>query len=119
MALNIWIQRQLPMTFEFRKVTAFRSILDRRILKGNINQVVHLSLLLLFLLVQGCSTLPFYSNDEPKSYVNLGTVDWAPEPHFYSETSLPTKKPSDNALPNGTSFREEELAPERNNYLEH
>ena len=117
MALNIWIQRQLPMTFEFRKVLAFCSILDRRILKGKINQVVRLSFLVLFLLVQGCSTLPFYSNDEPKSYVNLATVDWAPEPHFYSETSLPTKKPSDNALRDGTSFREAKLPPERNDYL--
>ena len=106
------------MTFEFRKVLAFCSILDRRILKGKISQVVCLSFPLLLLLVQGCSNLPFYSNDEPKRHVNLRTIDWAPEPHFYSETSLTTKQPSANTLHDRTSFREEALLPERNDYLE-
>ena len=106
------------MTFEFRKVLAFRSILDRRILKGKISQVVCLSFPLLLLLVQGCSNLPFYSNDAPKRHVNLRTIDWAPEPHFYSETSLTTKQPSANTLHDRTSFREEAVLPERNDYLE-
>ena len=108
----------MPKIFEFRKVLAFRSILDSRFLKGKISQVVCLSIPLLFFPIQGCSTLPFYSADQPKSYVNLQTVKWAPEPDFYGDDALPGKKLTDHLLNHRKVSLEEELHPDRNDFLE-
>ncbi|MEC8833590.1 MAG: transglycosylase SLT domain-containing protein, partial [Pseudomonadota bacterium] len=108
----------MPKIFEFRKVLAFRSILDSRFLKGKISQVVCLSIPLLFFPIQGCSTLLFYTADQPKSYVNLQTVKWAPEPDFYGDDALPGKKLTDHLLNHRKVFLEEELHPDRNDFLE-
>ena len=113
MASYIWIRRQLPMTFEFRKVPAFRSILDRPILKGKINHIARLNYPLLFFLIAGCSTLALNSTDKSTNYVRPKTADWAPEPHFYGDLGLPNNTPlaMANGRPNGPLLFAESHAP--------
>ena len=107
------------MTFEFRKVPAFRSILDRPILKGKINHIARLNYPLLFFLVAGCSILPFDSTDKSTTYVQPKTADWAPEPHFYGDLSLPNNTPSvmANGPPNGPILFAGKSRPQGNDFV--
>ena len=106
------------MTFEFRKVLAFCSILDRRILKGKINQTVCLTFPLWFFLIQACSTVPFYSIDQPERYGNLGTVNWGPEPNFYGNTVSSNTKQADHASHRRNNVLEKQLHPNPQTYLQ-
>lgn len=108
----------MPKILEFRKVLGFRSILDSRFLKGKISHLVRLTIPLLFFPIQGCSTLPFYSADQPQRYVNLDKVAWAPEPDFHGSTVLLGTSPNDHVFNDTTSFLEEEFSADRNDYLE-
>ena len=107
------------MTFEFRKVPAFRSILDRPILKGKINHIARLNYPLLFFLVAGCSILPFDSTYKSTTYVRPKTADWAPEPHFYGDLGLPNNTPlvMDNGPPNGPILFAGKSRPQGNDFV--
>ena len=107
------------MTFEFRKVPAFRSILDRPILKGKIKYLARLNYPLLFFLIAGCSTLAFDSTHKSTNYVRPKTADWAPEPHFYGDLGLPNNASSAmaNGPPNGPIFLDGKSRPQRNDYV--
>ena len=107
------------MTFEFRKVPAFRSILDRPILKGKIKYLARLNYPLLFFLIAGCSTLALNSTDKSTNYVRPKTADWAPEPHFYGDLGLPNNASSAmaNGPPNGPIFLDGKSRPQRNDYV--
>ena len=107
------------MTFEFRKVPAFCSILDRPILKGKIKYLARLNYPLLFFLIAGCSTLALNSTDKSTNYVRPKTADWAPEPHFYGDLGLPNNASSAmaNGPPNGPIFLDGKSRPQRNDYV--
>ena len=107
------------MTFEFRKVPAFRRILDRPILKGKINHKARLNRPLLCFLIAGCASLPFDSNDKPTNYVPPKTADWGPEPHFYDDRDLPDSALSAgaNGPPNESIFLDRKSRPQQNDYV--
>ena len=107
------------MTFEFRKVPAFRSILDRPILKGKINHIARLNYPLLFFLVAGCSILPFDSTYKSTTYVRPKTADWAPEPHFFGDLGLPNNTPLAlaNGPPNGPILFAGKSRPQGNDFV--